>query len=424
MLESFFFHSSYNSTPYKDKGFTLVEIAIVLVIIGLLVALGAGLIGPLTKRVKYNDTKDIIDAAVESVVSFAAANNRIPTTSEFPSAVRNPRDAWTKDLYYIPDSNLDNLNAGGVCGRKTTGITIRDCTNTTCTTFNDIPDIAFVIISGNGNFNIQTNNIAGTVTVYEFDTPGIDNCTDANDCPSATTEGQDPDRTESYDDMVEWVKLDELRIKAGCVGAQLKILNSDLPSGFQNTQYNATVSADGGVPFSTGGKYRWCRQESTSTGLTFNPSTLSTDCLGLAEASWGQSDDLTISGIPTQYGNFSLTFFVRDDNDPSDGNDNITQKTFVLTINPPSWIIVRNTTGATRYYRINGVRPCLALSNNATVSVGFTQSITFFRNSFRCNRNRVSCSHNYDTLKSYDADSDGRVRMSNITNNSCTITDD
>jgi len=142
-------------------------------------------------------------------------------------------------------------------------------------------------------------------------------------------------RPEPYDDIVKWVTLDELRIKAGCVGPQLKILNNELPYGFQGSPYSAVVYADGGVPFSSGGRYRWCIQQSGPTGLTFNQATSDADCLNLPEASWGQADNLTISisGTPTA-STFNLTFFVRDNNDPVANNDNVAQKTLVLTVNP------------------------------------------------------------------------------------------
>ena len=306
----------------NNKGFSLIELSIVLVLMGILISFGTGMIAPLTKRVKYTETKEVVNAAVESIISFASANNRIPTTSEFQSIVRTPRDAWTKDLYYIPDVNLDDLNAGGVCGRKTTGITVRFYTD--ALTYTDISNVAFVIISGSENYNIQTNNVSGRVTAYQTGTINIDNYT------------VDMNRPEAYDDIIKWITLDELRAKTGCQGSQLKLINNELPYGFQNSQYIATVFADSGVPFGSGGKYKWCRQENSPTGLTFSPSTLSSNALGLAENLWGQADSITISGTPTAFGNFTLTVFVRDDNDTSGSNDNITQKTLVLTINPAS----------------------------------------------------------------------------------------
>jgi hypothetical protein len=114
----------------------------------------------------------------------------------------------------------------------------------------------------------------------------------------------------------------------------MHILNNELPYGYEDGTYAATVFASGGVPYSSGGNYKWCRQESASiTGLTFSPSTLNSDCLGLSEGSWGQADDLDISGTPTTNGSFSITFFARDDNDQSGSDDNIAQMTVVLTVN-------------------------------------------------------------------------------------------
>ncbi|MEW6162910.1 MAG: hypothetical protein AB1606_06330 [Nitrospirota bacterium] len=335
-------------------GFTLIELAIILVIIGILVSLGAALIGPLTKRAKYTETKEIVDAAVESVTSYAAANNRIPAITEFPTVVRNPRDAWTKDLYYVPDANLDDLLAGGVCGRKTTGITVRDCTNSDCSTYNDIPNVAFVVISGAENYNIQTGNVGGRVTVYEVGTPNID------DHPA------DMNRPEPYDDIVKWVTLDELRIKAGCVGAQLKILNNELPYGFQENPYSAIVYADGGVPFSSGGYYKWCLKGSLPTGIS-NPTPgcpLTSSCSALAndeDTGWTQGDSLTISGTPTESGSFNITVLARDNNDnnTADNKDNCAERSFAMTINPSvvvpcSEYRVWNDTGATYDFIVDG----------------------------------------------------------------------
>lgn len=371
----------------KDKGFTLIELAIVLIVIGILITLGVSLIGPLTKRVKINQTNDIIDAASESLVSYASSNKRLPTTTEFASAVRNPKDAWTKSLFYVTDANLTAIVSPAVeavCGRSTTNLTVQTCPDAACASpTNTIPNVAFIIISGGANNNNQTAGTqavssATTINVYDVDVSGIDDYT--GDIGGA--------RPEPYDDLVKWTTLDELRTKAGCAGPQLEIVNNDLPAGFRDaTVYDATVFAKGGVPFTTTNQsYRWCIQRTPATApanLTFRNTAntanivFSTDCSALAEASWTQSNTVVISGSPNLSGSFNLTFFVRDNNDPAGTSDNIAQKLLVLTIHQVarstgcSGFRVWNGTGARRDYRLDSV--CSGVNNNAEITVDPTR---------------------------------------------------
>lgn len=362
---------SDNKTPARirgeknEKGFTLIEIAIVLVIIGLLVGLGAGMLGPLTKRIKVNETKEILDAAVESVISYGASNNELPDSSAFSTTVRKPSDVWNKSLYYILDDNLTDNTIGGICGRKSTNLTINICPDSGCSSPSEtINNVAFIVLSGGENFNNQTEGTTSVTTATTINTydPGvsIDNYT------------TDMDRTEFYDDIIKWTTVDELRIKSGCVGAPLRIVNNELPYGFQGSAYTATVFGDGGVPYSSGGSYRWCREESSSSGLTFTPSTSSSDCLSLTESSWTRADSLALSGTPSSTGSFNFAFFVRDNNDSSDVNDNIAEKTFVLTVNPASAsgcssYRVWNNTGSAYDFTVDGT--CRGtISSNAEVT--------------------------------------------------------
>jgi len=307
----------------EEKGFTLVELAIVLVIVGMLIGVGAGMMGPLVKTAKYNETKETVTSAVSGMIGFGTTNNRLPNTTEFPSAVRNPKDSWINSLYYVPDANLIVTTAGGICGRKTTSISIVVCPDSACgTPVSTISNVAFAVVSGGGNFNIQTANAGGTVRVYNPEVSGVDNY------------AVDMTRLEPYDDIVQWMTLDELRIKTGCTGAQLKIINSDLPSGKIGSSYSASVFPDGGAPYAAGGKYRWCVQGSLPAGLALSPNTTSINCPGLAEGSWGQADTLDFSGTPTAAGSFSLSIYTRDNNDAAGTNDNMAQRAFAITVNP------------------------------------------------------------------------------------------
>lgn len=360
--------NSHRRLLAQKDGFTLIELAMVLIVIGILISLGVSLVGPLTKRSKYIETKDMLSGDVGALISFASYQKRLPTAAEFPTSVRAPNDSWTKALLYIPDASLTAITAPStetICNRKMTGLTV--CQDAACTVATNVPNVAFVIGSGADNYNIQTGTLTGgvcpagqtCVRVYPIDTLNIDDY------------AADFTRTESYDDIVSWVTLDELRTKTGCVGSPLVLLNNELPFGFRCSQYSSGITASGGVPFGAVNKYRWCLQGTIPGGLTLAPNVVSADCSALAEASWGQADQFSLSASADalyQTGTYSLTFFVRDNADPAGGNDNIAQKALTLTVNVTgSPIRIWNRAGNTRDFTI--VSLCKnSVLNNAEIS--------------------------------------------------------
>jgi hypothetical protein len=127
-----------------------------------------------------------------------------------------------------------------------------------------------------------------------------------------------------------------------------------------SSTYSATMYAEGGVPFGSGGRYKWCVEIGNRSaalgipgGLTIAPGFVRypddaspTRCSDQAEAAWSsyQADDLVISrgsGL-TESGSFLIAVSVRDDsqtgNDPACNSavnqDNCVRKSFVMTINP------------------------------------------------------------------------------------------
>jgi prepilin-type N-terminal cleavage/methylation domain-containing protein len=62
----------------NDKGFTLIEIAIALVIVGLLAGGGVSLMGALSERRTRNEALDYLNEAKASLVNFAKINGRLP----------------------------------------------------------------------------------------------------------------------------------------------------------------------------------------------------------------------------------------------------------------------------------------------------------------------------------------------------------
>ena len=247
-----------------DKGFALYFLIAAILVVGALIGAGLTLVGPRAKKAKYDRTKDIIAAAEQSVISWAAANGRIPVwgdnapdaiIDEFCEVTANQNDAFTQPLVYIYDNNL----TVSLCGRSSTALTYGAAANT-----------AFLIISGAEDMTVNTTPpVSGAV----LDTlPG--------NVASGTA------------DLVRAVSLEELRNQAGCfsyTAGRLRILNNELPKAVSGVSYSAAIYAEGGIL-----PYTIWNATGIPTGLTFN--TISA----------------IISGTPTTSGSFPVTIQVTD----------------------------------------------------------------------------------------------------------------
>ena len=326
---------------HNQKGFTLVELAVSLVVIGLLIGLGTAMVGPLMNSIKVRESRENLGAAVESLNGWAAANNRLPDTTTaassitlFSNVVRNSTDAWTRPFIYLYDTNLAPATAtqDTICGRKTTFITLTDSSTGAL-----VQHVAYLVLS-QGEDAVPDTKIGGVAV-----TSG----------PRAAATSIAADTTS---DLVRWTTLGELQQKIGCKenasNKPLRIVNNELPpatigSPYPNAATGASVafSVEGGA---TPGTYRWCLEAPAAlplpANLVFNPlltgaiRVTPNSCNGtnpLAEASWISSTTLTISGTPAAgtSGAYSLTLYVRDNSDNSGSNDNVTSKSFVLTVN-------------------------------------------------------------------------------------------
>ncbi len=329
-----------SSTP-TIQGFTLIELSIVLVIIGLLVGLGAGMIGPMTTFVKVRETRDMQDASLQSIVSWASSRNTIPhayppadplyvSNTAFTTVAKSPLDAWGRNLIYLYDPNLYSATPtkDTICGRRSTALTL-----VTTEPAATISNVAFTLLSG-ADYAALKSSLNGTLSGAPI--TGVINASGAA-AGTITVTGPNSD-------LVRWVTLDELRSKVGCQGAPLKIVNNELPFGAVPNAYSVTLTADGGVPFSTPATYKWC--VTLPAGFAQTGGTSNADCLNLAEASWAtDSAGLTIT-FPANTvvsGAYQIKVVVRDNADGvttsnacnnADPGDNCAQKLFVVTVNP------------------------------------------------------------------------------------------
>lgn len=324
----------------NNKGFTLVELAIVLIIVGMLVGVGSGMMGMLTTAIKVREAKELQDASVQSIISWASANNNIPNAAGFPTAAKTPQDSWGREFIYLYENRLYSASPtkDTICGRRSTDLTIQT-TDPAAT----IANVAFVVISPSDDATVETTLTATAAPAVAATFNGAASGPAIALAARGSATGTIVVNANNTD-IVRWVTLDELRSKVGCQGAPMKIINNELPYGYNGVAYSATVFADGGVKFTGGtGNYRWCIENTAGVvpaGMTFTSNIgaaaipFNTDCLGLAEASWVLADNVLIGGAPTAIGSNTLTVYARDNNDTAGTNDNIANKPFVFTINP------------------------------------------------------------------------------------------
>jgi len=144
------------------RGFTLVELAVSMVVIGILLGLGMSMVGPLMTTIKVRESKENLGAAVESINSWASGNNRLPDSTLLPTVVRSSQDAWGRDFIYVYVENLapGTATKDTICGRRSTLLKLVD-TNISATA---IDNVAFLVFSKGDDDDSKTFFTSGTLT--------------------------------------------------------------------------------------------------------------------------------------------------------------------------------------------------------------------------------------------------------------------
>lgn len=141
-------------TPADHRGFTLVEMAIVLIIVGLLLS---SLLPPLTAQIdqrNYNQTKQQIDEIREALIGFAVTNGRLPRpATSLADGAENP--------VICPD----NATCTGFIPWTTLGLKKTDAWNKMIrySVTREYANVAFALTT-NGNKKVKTRDSAGAVS--------------------------------------------------------------------------------------------------------------------------------------------------------------------------------------------------------------------------------------------------------------------
>ncbi|MBI5409681.1 MAG: putative Ig domain-containing protein [Nitrospirae bacterium] len=310
-------HSSLVTVP---NGFTLIELAIVLVIVGMLVGLGASMMGPLTKRAKLHETREIVKSVYESLMGYAARNKNLPAT--LASLGVRTTDAYNRPLVY------NAITFANLCTNTGTYITVNDNSSGTMSTQTDI---AFIVL-GEGENRCNQTGVASPFAIAVQDTV------------TACVDGSDPNAF--YDDIVMYQDINAIRDKICNV---FKIVTDSLPTGTEETAYpdSNLEATDGTTP------YTWSiLSGSLPSGLSLQNRTSGT--CGSAACTLSNPCGC-ITGMPTMDGSFNFTVNVADNETPN----RTATKSLSITINPND---PRITTEFLTYCTVNQPYPGTTLS--------------------------------------------------------------
>ncbi|NPA74389.1 MAG: type II secretion system protein [Epsilonproteobacteria bacterium] len=198
------------------KAFTLIELAIVLSILGILIGGGFKIYKMQREKAYVKEAKEYTQASKDAIIGYSLDYIDLPTWSEFAqnlSPVKGTISDLNKTLFYFADPDLQNDQ--DICTFNTTKLQVDVYKNGSLD--HTISNVAFVIAARSANHNIQTyySNNSGQYTVKTYDYSSK-----VDDNPSDFT------RNEQYDDTIEWVTLSQLQKSINCQNNKPIIVNN------------------------------------------------------------------------------------------------------------------------------------------------------------------------------------------------------
>lgn len=237
----------------NNKGFTFLEIIIVLIITGVLTAGGTILIRSALNSSKHSATRSALHAMSESIAAYGARGRSLPPDeNELEKTLSNISDAFGNSVLYFPAPEItvsvtDGYEAG-ICSANSTSLSVTECSDTDCTDTQTYHDIAFLIASKAIDETAQTAISGSEIRIY-------------------------PDTS---DDIAEWMTLDALKRYAGCGASGLGITETKLPEAYAESTYSYALHPSGGT-----GPYHWCvssEDAEVRENFLYNGENLESEC--------------------------------------------------------------------------------------------------------------------------------------------------
>ena len=147
----------------RPPGFTMLELAIVLIIMGIIAGVAVPTVITAIKKEKISNVRESLASARQSIVAFALANHRLPVKSTAEDPTRNLKDAWGRAYTYTPAPELTATGAD-ICATTATSLSFQDSAGTT-------PNLAFFLSSTGPD---GAAGVSTTSTLVNAATPGDD----------------------------------------------------------------------------------------------------------------------------------------------------------------------------------------------------------------------------------------------------------
>ena len=130
----------------SKSAFTLVEMAMVLIIMGIIVGSSTKIFASMSKNAKLHETKELLKQMSLDIEGFTQAFNRLPTKKELLAFRIESKDAWGKEINYVSSKELTT----NLCNKTQTFLRQKQNEKS-------VQNLAFFLISSGPNRNMQTS---------------------------------------------------------------------------------------------------------------------------------------------------------------------------------------------------------------------------------------------------------------------------
>ncbi len=189
------FNNPMKKTSLHRSAFTLIEMAMVLIIMGIIVGSSAKIFVSMSKNAKVTQTKELLKLMALDIEGFATTFGRLPTSKEFESFRMRTKDAWGKPIVYLGAKKLFKT----ICSQTKTDFEQHQNKKV-------IKNQAFALVSSGANRNKQTATLIGQVRMIKS----------AAMSKAIDFDSSHVDRIEPYDDIYLFRSLWMLKAQLKC----------------------------------------------------------------------------------------------------------------------------------------------------------------------------------------------------------------